>query len=47
MPATIEIKDEKRGYIFFNFSDIETIEAPNTIHGALFIKFFSNPIDLV
>lgn len=47
MPATIEIQDERRGNIFLNFGDIETTKAPKEIHGALFLKDFSNPIDLM
>lgn len=45
--ATIEIKDEKRGNIFLSFGDIEIMEAPTKVHGDLFVKDFTNPIDIV
>lgn len=47
MPATIEIVDDKRGNIFLNFGDIESIEESNLNKGALLLSNFSNSIDLL
>lgn len=47
MPPTIEIKDKKRGNIFLNFRDIKLIDPPSKVKGALFVKDFTNHIDVV
>ena len=39
MPSNIEISQEKNiGNIFLNFGDIECLELPIKVQGALFIK---------
>lgn len=47
MPTTIELKDEICGNFFHNFGNIETLEEPLAVQNALFIKDFSNRIDLI
>lgn len=44
--ATIKIKDRKRGNIFLHFGVIEVLDSPNIFHGDLFIRDFSNLLDL-
>ena len=36
----------KKGNIFLNFGDVVCLEPPIKVQGALFIKEFSNPINL-
>ena len=45
LPAMVELRDENRGNFFLNFRDIELLE--DIIEGALFLKDFTNLIDLV
>lgn len=47
LSATIELKDEVHGNIFLNFDDIKVIKEPAAIQNTLFIRDFTNSIDLV
>uniref|UniRef100_A0A9I9E6U9 Uncharacterized protein n=1 Tax=Cucumis melo TaxID=3656 RepID=A0A9I9E6U9_CUCME len=47
LSATIELKDEVHGNIFLNFDDIKVIKEPAAIQNTLFIRDFTNPVDLV
>ena len=47
LPATIELKDEVHGNFFLNFGDTNAIEEPAAIQNTLFIRDFTNSIDLV
>ncbi|XP_050946413.1 uncharacterized protein LOC107992196 [Cucumis melo] len=35
LPATVELRDENQGNIFFNFGDFEALEDPKVIEGAM------------
>lgn len=45
MPASIEIKNERRGSIFLSFGEFEAMEAPSIANKELFFKDFNNSID--
>ena len=47
LPATIELRDKNRSNTFLNFGGPQVLEDPKVIEGALFLKDFTNPIDLV